>query len=137
MHHSCKHVKPLKTVGLSKLKDGIDSKDLKEFGQDLKNYHTWLEDSKTQINQEEGQGNYKKYLICVFRTYKTSMDKEFRNEIKEEKQKWVIGHLSEKYTYNILMQNGLLLFNNKVANNSQEFNQAVTKTDIVATKKQR
>ena len=68
MHHFHKHVNPSKTVDLSRIKDGIEFKDLKEFGQDLKKCHTWLEDSKTQVDQEEGQVNYKEYLGCIFRT---------------------------------------------------------------------
>mmetsp|Transcript_38803 Transcript_38803/g.46775 ORF Transcript_38803/g.46775 Transcript_38803/m.46775 type:complete len:84 (+) Transcript_38803:284-535(+) len=47
LHQFRKHVNPSTAVGSSMLKNNFNSKDLKEFGQDLKKYHTWLEDYKT------------------------------------------------------------------------------------------
>ena len=129
-HHFCKHVKPSTAVGSSMLKDDLESKDLKEFGQDLKKYHTWLEDCKTQIDREEGDINYKEYLRCVFRTYLTSTNKEFREAIKDDKRKWVTGKLAKTYTYRDLIANGLLLFNNEVASGSWEFSQSVKKMQV-------
>ena len=99
LHHFRKHVNPSTAVGASILKGEIETENFKAFGQDLKKYHTWIEDCKTQIDGGEGEGNYMDYYYrCKFKTYKTCTNKEFQEVIKEEKRKWITGKLVVTYT---------------------------------------
>ena len=121
LHYFCKHVNPSAVVGSSLLKDNLESKNLAEFSQDLKQCHAWLEDCKSQIDAEEGVDSYKEYLGYIFRTYKTSTHKEFHKEIKEEKRNWVNGKLRTKKSYHDLVKNGLLLSNNEDSGGMWEY----------------
>ena len=55
-----RYVNPLTTVGATRVEDEIESKLLKEFGEDVSKNHTWLLDVRAQIIGEEEMrhGNY-------------------------------------------------------------------------------
>jgi len=52
LKHMRDHVNPLTTIGLSNMKDEVKSKTLSKFGQHIGQYHTWLLDAKSQIEQD-------------------------------------------------------------------------------------
>ena len=61
-----RRVKPSTTVGASKLKDEIERKTIKDFGNDVTKYNSWFVDTRAQIVREEGEG-YSESLRSISR----------------------------------------------------------------------
>ena len=86
-----RRVKPSTTVGASKLKDDIENKSLKDFGEDVSKYNSWFTDTREQTIREEGEG-YNEYTRSLFRAYRTSSNDDFREAIAAEKRNWTRGN---------------------------------------------
>ena len=86
-----RRVKPSTTVGASKLKDDIENKSLKNFGEDVSKYNSWFTDTREQTIREEGEG-YNEYTRSLFRAYRTSSNDDFREAIAAEKRNWTRGN---------------------------------------------
>ena len=56
-----RRIKPSTRVGTSKLKGDIEKKEMRDFGNDVSKFNTWLEDTRRSIIGEEGEG-YNKYV---------------------------------------------------------------------------
>ena len=67
---------PSTTVGVSKLKEDIETKKLSDFNHDVIKYNTWFCDTRESIMKEEGPG-FSEYLRSLFRAYQTSNNQEF------------------------------------------------------------
>ena len=83
--HICCRVKSSTTVGASKLKDDLERKTIKDFGNDVTKYNSWFIDTRAQIVRAEGDG-YSESLRSLFRAYKTSPNEDFRDAIASEKR---------------------------------------------------
>ena len=108
-----RRVNPSTTVGASRLKDDIETKQLSDFDHDVIKYNTWFCDTREEILKEEGEG-FSEYLRSLFRAYQTSHNQDFLDAIAEEKRKWMQGRLGPDYSYLELMELGRLSFNNLV-----------------------
>ena len=78
-------MKPSTTVSVSKLKDDLERKTIKDFGNDATKYNSWFIDTRAQIVREEGDG-YSESFRSLFRAYKTSPNEDFRDAIASEKR---------------------------------------------------
>ena len=96
----CSYTNPTTVIENSNLKDEIEGAVMKTFDQDVKKFHTWFKDKrKAIIKSEKGDDSYKEYIRCLFKTYKTSSIKAFREPIVQERTKWITGSQSKTYDY--------------------------------------
>eukprot|EP00957_Ditylum_brightwellii_P015369 1156557-Ditylum_brightwellii.AAC.1 len=54
-------------------------------------------------------------MCCMFKTYYTSADKQFKTSITKQKGKWKMDKLTSGYNYSNLMDFATNTFNNQVA----------------------
>ena len=110
-----RRIKPSTKVGASKLKEGIEKKELRDFGDDVTKLNTWYGDTRLAIISEEGEG-YNEYLRMLFRAYLGSDNAKFKIAVEEEHRKWIQGKLPTDYSHVNLMELGRVTFNNLVEN---------------------
>eukprot|EP00957_Ditylum_brightwellii_P108949 8311559-Ditylum_brightwellii.AAC.1 len=76
--------------------------------------------------KEVGETGYTEYMCCLFKTYCTSADKQFRTSLTKQRRKWMIEKLLSGYNYSNWMDFARKTFNNQVAlkewNGSKEGN---------------
>ena len=76
---------PTTTVGASKLKGAIKTKELADFDDDVIKYNAWFEDTRELIIKKEGEG-YNEYSCSLFRAYKACSNLEFQETIVAERK---------------------------------------------------
>ena len=123
-----RRVKPSTTVGASKLKDEIERKTIKDFGNDVTKYNSWFVDTRAQIVREEGEG-YSESLRSLFRAYRASPNEDFKDAIASEKRSWTQGKLPEDYSYLDLMEVARLEYNNAIEDDSWDTNKSKLEDD--------
>eukprot|EP00957_Ditylum_brightwellii_P080297 6107416-Ditylum_brightwellii.AAC.1 len=82
------HINPSTCVSVGNLKDTLEAVTLDTFGHDIKAFNAWFTNKQTDIIKEVGTEGYTKYLRCLFKMYRTAVDKEFLVTIAEERRKW-------------------------------------------------
>ena len=108
-----RRINPSTTVGASRLKDEIETKTLKEFGDDVTKFNTWFADTRDLIIKEEGTG-YNEYVRSLFRAYRTCANEEFVDTILSERRDWIQGKTKATYSHVDLMELARLTYNNLV-----------------------
>ena len=102
-------------MGTSKLKGDIEKKEMRDFGNDVSKFNTWLEDTRRSIIGEEGEG-YNKYLRQLFRAYLNCENKEFKKAVEEEYRKWIQNKLPIDYSFEDLIELRRVTYNNLIEN---------------------
>ena len=78
-----RRINPSTKVGVSKLKEDIESKVFNYFGDDILKLNTWFEDTMNVIIAAEAEG-YNKYIRMLFKTYRKFGNSKFGVAIKQE-----------------------------------------------------
>ena len=83
----------------------------------MTDYNTWFEDTREMIIKEEGVW-YNKYMRSLFRSYLTSINKEFTDVISSERRDWIQGKVKVDCSYLDLMELARLTYNNLIKDDS-------------------
>eukprot|EP00957_Ditylum_brightwellii_P189456 14420800-Ditylum_brightwellii.AAC.1 len=113
--HLINHVDPSTCVSVSNLKDELESAFCDDFDQDIKKFNTWFTNKRSKIVKEVGTDGYTEYLRCLFKVYKTAKDKVCIATIVEERHKWMLGRLKDKYRHSDIMELATKMYNNQKA----------------------
>ena len=94
-------------VGVLKIKEEFEKKELRDFGDDVTKFNTWFADTIISIISKEGEG-CNKYLRQIFRAYLGCDNAKFKVAVETEQRAWIQNKLAADYSYLNLMNLGMV-----------------------------
>eukprot|EP00957_Ditylum_brightwellii_P116760 8906314-Ditylum_brightwellii.AAC.1 len=102
-------------MSVQNLKIELETTNLKDFDQDIKQFNQWFKDRRTLITKELGKDGNKEYTCYMYKAYLTCTDHKFLRKMEDKQQDWMLVRKKPSYSHWDLMDLALKMYNNQKA----------------------